>query len=236
MSKNRVEAFSDGVFAVAITILVFNLQVPSGLAHGALWSTLGALWPSYATYIASFLTIGVMWMNHHGVFRRLRAVDRNLQLLNLLLLLTVVFVPFPTALLGRFIPAGGDDAAAAATLYALTSIGIGASFSSIWIYALYRPELLAPGLDPDLVRRRLPLFSAGPVVYLACLVVAHYSPILVAVLCGMVAVYYFWDWLPEARPAYALPEARPSHPSERVGGGEAGGVEGRVEPGHGADE
>src|SRR5437588_8254545 len=126
MSKGRVEAFSDGVFAVAITILVFNLQVPADLRPGTLWNALGALWPSYAAYVASFLTIGVMWMNHHNVFRRLRAVDRNLQLLHLLLLLTVVFVPFPTALLGRFIPAGGDDAAAAATLYALTRIGLGA--------------------------------------------------------------------------------------------------------------
>jgi len=201
MSKGRVEAFSDGVFAVAITILVFNLQVPADLRPGTLWHALGALWPSYAAYVASFLTIGVMWMNHHNVFRRIRAVDRNLQLLNLLLLLAVVFVPFPTALLGRFIPAGGEDAAAAATLYALTSIGIGLFFSSAWMYVLSRPELLAPGLDPTEVRRRLPFFSVGPVVYIACLFIARFSPILVVALCAIVAVYYFWDWLPEPGPS-----------------------------------
>jgi uncharacterized membrane protein len=197
MSKARAEAFSDGVFAVAITILIVSLQVPTDLPRGALWHTLTGLWPSYAAYIASFLTIGVMWMNHHGVFRRLKAVDRNLLFLNLLLLLAIVFVPFPTALLGRFIPAGGDDAAAAATLYALTSIGTGVCFSAIWIYVLSRPELLASGLDPARVRRRLPFFSAGPIVYVACLVIARFSPILVVALCGIVAVYYFWDWLPE---------------------------------------
>jgi uncharacterized membrane protein len=227
MSKNRVEAFSDGVFAVAITILVFNLQVPADLRPGTLWHALGSLWPSYAAYVASFLTIGVMWMNHHNIFRRIRAVDRNLQFLNLLLLLVIVFVPFPTALLGRFIPGGGADASTAATLYALTSIGTGVFFTSIWWYVLSRPELLVAGLDAAEVRRRLPFFSAGPIVYVACLAIAQFSATLVVVLCGIVAVYYIWDW---------LPEPRPSHRAESVGGGEAGGAQGRVESRHRADD
>ena len=86
---------------------------------------------------------------------------------------------------------------AAATLYAATSIATAVFFTLIWVYVLSRPGLLVAGLDPDRVRRRLPFFSMGPIVYLACLAIAQFSATLVVVLCGLVAVYYFWDWLPE---------------------------------------
>lgn len=196
MSKGRLEAFSDGVFAVAITILVFNLQVPAKLDPGGLWHELGALWPSYAAYVASFLTIGVMWMNHHGLFVRLRAVDRPIQFINLLLLMVIVVVPFPTALLGRFLPAGGADAQAAATAYAANSVAIGLCFGSVWIYALRHPALLAVGLDVAAVRRAFPQFAVGTVVYTGCLLLAQVSPILVVVICAATAIYYCFERLP----------------------------------------
>ncbi|HEV3096342.1 MAG TPA: TMEM175 family protein, partial [Candidatus Dormibacteraeota bacterium] len=93
MSKGRVEAFSDGVFAVAITLLIFNIQIDKTAPGGLLHALLGA-WPKYAAYVASFLTIGVMWLNHHGMFSRLVRIDRALSFLNLLLLMVIVFLPF----------------------------------------------------------------------------------------------------------------------------------------------
>ena len=196
MRKERVEAFSDGVFAVAITILVFNVQPPPGVAAGQLWQALGELWPTYAAYAASFTTIGVMWLNHHSIFDRLRQVDRTVQILNLLLLMAIVIVPFPTSLLGHYIPAGGVDARAAATAYAISAVLIGALFSVLWTYVLAHPDLLAAGVDVAAVRRRLPLFALGSVVYIACLFIAQVSPIAVVALCALTATYYAFDLIP----------------------------------------
>ena len=99
MSKGRVEAFSDGVFAVAATLLIFSIQIDK-TAPGALLAALLAAWPKYAAYVASFLTIGVMFMNHHGLFERITRLDRALVFINLLLLMAIVFLPFSTAELG----------------------------------------------------------------------------------------------------------------------------------------
>jgi len=99
MSKGRVEAFSDGVFAVAATLLIFNIQLDK-TAPGGLLAALLAAWPKYAAYVASFLTIGVMWINHHSLFERITRINRALMFLNLLLLMAIVFLPFPTAVLG----------------------------------------------------------------------------------------------------------------------------------------
>src|SRR6266852_6364576 len=116
MSKGRVEAFSDGVFAVAATLLIFNIQIDK-TAPGGLLAALLAAWPKYAAYVASFLTIGVMWLNHHGMFARIARLDRPLVFLNLLLLMAIVFIPFSTAQLGTNILVA-RDANTAASLYA----------------------------------------------------------------------------------------------------------------------
>src|SRR5260370_25656142 len=102
MSKGRLEAFSDGVFAVAATLLIFNIQIDK-TAPGGLLSALLAAWPKYAAYVASFLTIGVMWLNHHGMSARIARLDRPLLFLNLLLLMARVLIPSSTAQLGTTI-------------------------------------------------------------------------------------------------------------------------------------
>src|SRR5437588_11237695 len=99
MSKGRVEAFSDGVFAVAATLLIFNVTIDK-TAPGGLLAALLAAWPKYAAYVAGFPTIGVMWLNHHGLFERIFHLDRTLRFLNLLLLMPFLFIPFSTAELG----------------------------------------------------------------------------------------------------------------------------------------
>jgi hypothetical protein len=105
LSTGRVEAFSDGVFAVAITLLVFGIAVPTVKAGGLRQALLDE-WPSYATYAVSFATIGIIWVNHHTTFARISRVDRPILFINLLLLMAVSFIPFPTSLMSQYVAAG----------------------------------------------------------------------------------------------------------------------------------
>jgi uncharacterized membrane protein len=196
VNKRRVENFSDGIFAVAITILIFNIPVPHG-APGTLFDSLTSQWPSYAAYVASFMTIGVMWVNHHAMFERMTAIDRPLLMLNLLLVMLVVFIPYPTELLGKYIPGGGADARTAATFYALVSVGLALMFSSMWTYIVTHPALLVPGFDREAAWNSLPRFSIGFVFYVLCVPLAQISPIAVVVVLAAVAVYYVFERLPE---------------------------------------
>jgi len=195
MSKGRVEAFSDGVFAVAATLLIFNIQIDK-TAPGGLLAALLAAWPKYAAYVASFLTIGVMWMNHHGLFERIARLDRALLFINLLLLMAIVFLPFSTAQLGSNILVP-DDANTAASLYALNAFVIAVCFSVVWIYVLTHPGLLAEDVDRQAALRASPRFSVGTVVYLACLPLAQVNPIAVVIVCAALAVYYVFERLPD---------------------------------------
>ncbi|WP_052372699.1 TMEM175 family protein [Amycolatopsis taiwanensis] len=119
--SGRVEAFSDGVFAIAITLLILEIKVPSADEHGGLWRALGAQWPSYAAYVVSFLIIGIMWVNHHQLFSYVARVDRTLMFLNLLLLMVVAAVPFPTAMLAEYLREDGASHVAAA-VYSLVMV------------------------------------------------------------------------------------------------------------------
>jgi uncharacterized membrane protein len=195
MSKGRVEAFSDGVFAVAATLLIFNITVDK-TAPGGLLAALLAAWPKYAAYGASFLTIGVMWINHHSLFERIARMNRQLVFLNLLLLMAIVFLPFPTAVLGSNIQVPGD-ANTAASLYGLNASVIALFFSAVWIYALTHPDLLTPGLDREEAMRSWPRFSIGLVAYLACIPLGQISPMAVVIVCAALGVYYLFERLPD---------------------------------------
>ena len=195
MSKGRVEAFSDGVFAVAATLLIFNIQIDK-TAPGGLLAALLAAWPKYAAYVASFLTIGVMWLNHHGMFARIARLDRPLVFLNLLLLMAIVFIPFSTAQLGANILVA-RDANTAASLYAINASVIALFFGAVWTYALTHPHLLAPDIDREAAMRAWPRFSVGSVVYLACIPLGQLSAIAVVFVCAALAVYYAFERLPD---------------------------------------
>jgi uncharacterized membrane protein len=195
MSKGRLEAFSDGVFAVAATLLIFNIQIDK-TAPGGLLSALLAAWPKYAAYVASFLTIGVMWLNHHGMFARVARLDRPLVFLNLLLLMAIVFIPFSTAQLGTNILVA-RDANTAASLYAINASVIALLFGAVWTYALTHPHLLAPDIDREAAMRAWPRFSVGSVVYLACIPLGQLSAIAVVFVCAALAVYYAFERLPD---------------------------------------
>jgi uncharacterized membrane protein len=138
--KTRAEAFSDGVFAVAATVLVFNLVDPK-VTFG-LGKALIAEWPSYAAYAISFSTIVVIWVNHHAVTDSIERFDRRLLFINGLLLLTVAAIPFPTGLLAHYLQAGHDQTAASVA-YGLTMTSMSIAFSVFNLYARrFRPTLV----------------------------------------------------------------------------------------------
>lgn len=190
MPSSRTEAFSDGVFAVAITLLVLNVEVPRP-GVGSLRHELTSLWPSYAAYVVSFITIGIMWVNHHAIFKNIRVVDRPLQFINLFLLMVITFIPFPTSLLGRYIAANQESSLAAA-VYCLIMLLMSIGFTSLWGYAVYHPHLLEVGIDPSSARATLPRFASGILVYVACIGIAFINATLtLAVLAAIDAFYIF---------------------------------------------
>jgi uncharacterized membrane protein len=207
MTTGRAEAFSDGVFAVAITLLVFGLR-PSGggsLAHQLLHS-----WPQYLAYTVSFLTIGIMWMNHHTILAHVTRVDRPLLVLNLLLLMGVVAIPFPTALVADHLLHPG--ATAAAVTYGLVMIAISCGFDGLWVYVATHAPALGAALPPEALRSSIPGFTGGLLVYVAgTLIAAFVSALAAVIIYGALAVYYLFEHLPS--PA----EDAPGSPASEVG-------------------
>ena len=187
MSSSRIEAFSDGVFAIAITLLVLEIQVPD-VHGGGLLDALGDLWPSYAAYAVSFLTIGIIWVNHHTAFGLLARADRKLLFLNLALLMTVSFIPFPTSVLARYLQAGSDQHVAAVT-YSGTMALQGLAFGAVALYAI-RAGLTTFEVTPSAMRRLRWRSFGGFVGYAAASGLAFVDAVACLAMCAVVALYY----------------------------------------------
>jgi uncharacterized membrane protein len=196
ISTGRLEAFSDGVFAIAATLLVLDLVVPSRVATGDLW---GALFSrhevsEYAAYVVSFLIIGITWINHHSLFRQVARVDRRLMLLNLLLLLDLAFLPFPTRVLAEYLTTGGSNSHVAAFFYSAAMAIMAVIYSAIWWHvSADGGRLLKRPMDAATVRRSRLQFSVGILFYLPALGLAFVSAELTLVLQGLLAIYYAFD-------------------------------------------
>ena len=186
MTTNRLEAFSDGVFAIAITLLVLELNVPEG-EH--LWQQLKDEWPSFGAFFVSFWVIGIIWVNHHGVLDHLARADRGVLYLNLLLLFTVVFIPFPTALLADHLKSGEDEKVAA-IVYSGAFLAMSLAYGVLWTYITNRRRLPGVELTDEQMRRTSVRFQIGTPFYLLQLAFAFISPALVLVLNGALALYY----------------------------------------------
>ena len=191
----RLEAFSDGVFAVAITLLVLNIKIPgidvpaSQLPNDTqLWSTLLNEWPMLAAYTTSFATIGVMWINHHRLYTHIKRTNTMLMLLNLLLLLIIVFVPVPTALVAEYLV--HPDQHAAALLYSGTMIILAICFNLLWRYASYHNRLLAKNADTRAVSAINKQYWFGPVVYLLAFILALFSTPASLTLNFLLALFF----------------------------------------------
>jgi uncharacterized membrane protein len=193
MDSKRAEAFSDGVFAIAITLLVLDLRLPAD-DHSLTWQLLHE-WPAYFAYVVSFLTIGIMWMNHHSIMGNITRVDRPLLVLNLFLLMGVVAIPFPTSVVAENLL--GSGGAAAAVTYGLVMIYISFGFAGLWIYVVTHAAQLGGQAHPEVLRRSIPGFTGGPLVYVAGTVIAAFGlPVAALIIYGLLAVYYLFEHLP----------------------------------------
>ncbi len=189
MTTNRLEAFSDGVFAIAITLLVLELHVPEP-GSGELGHELLAQWPSYAAYAITFVTIGIIWINHHAAFNRLRSVDHSILMLNLLLLLTVSVLPFTTALMAAYLKEGEGERLAAA-IYGASLLVMGAVFvATNRQILLRRPQLLKEPIASEQAHRLLYFAALGQIPYVLAVALAIVSPYVTLAICGLTAVYY----------------------------------------------
>jgi TMEM175 potassium channel family protein len=209
MDSRRAEAFSDGVFAVAITVLVFDLL---SIGKGVL--TAGVLlraWPSYFAYVVSFLTIGIMWMNHHTILAHVNRVDRPLLVLNLLLLMGIVAIPFPTALVADHLRDSGGTVAT--VTYGLVMIAISAGFNSVWVYVVTHAPSLGAVVPRGALRQSIPGFTLGGAAYVAgTLIAAFWSPVAGLIIFGLLAVYYLFEHLPSPAEEAAPEESAAGEP------------------------
>jgi uncharacterized membrane protein len=190
---SRTEAFSDGVLAIAATLLVLDLAVPlrATLHGGSLATALAHEWPSYAAYTTSFVIIGVIWVNHHAVFDLIAHINRTALFLNLLLLMIVVTIPFPTRLLAEYLTEGSSNARTAALVYSLVMLTMSAAFAGLFAYIAHRPALLADGVDPVALRSSFARFSAvGLALYMGTVVVALFSAPLCLLAHLFIGLYY----------------------------------------------
>ena len=196
---SRLEAFSDGVMAIAITLLVLDLVVPSraqlALRNQSLAAALGHLWPNFLAFVVSFLVIGIMWVNHHAMFSMVRAVDRQVLFANLFLLLVIVSVPFPTRLLAEYLTEGGADAHVAAAVYSGTMVLASVAFVVLWLSVTRRQEMLMPGIDAVAARASVRRFGAGLGAYSVTVAISFISAPLTLVVHFAPAVYYCFDHL-----------------------------------------
>jgi uncharacterized membrane protein len=183
----RVEAFSDGVFAIAITLLILEIVVRAPhepVASGVLQAELLHLWPSYLAYLASFLTIGVMWLNHHRLFTLIVKNDDGLSAYNLLLLLGVTWIPFPTALLASQLLSPGRRVAA--VVYAVSFFAIALVFNFMWRYSV-RSKLVDEHIDVPAITRQ---YAAGPILYAILIAVGVIDAVACLVLSAIIACYF----------------------------------------------
>jgi uncharacterized membrane protein len=181
----RIEAFSDGVFAIAITLLVLEIHVPVG---PNLKAAVIKQWPSFLAYVVSFLIVLVMWVNHHAVFRLLRKTDRWFELMNGVLLMLVTFVNYPTALVAAAL--GTDDEPFAVLLYNGTCFLVAVLSYAMWRYASRSYRLLNPRLEPAVVRKLDAQYWVGPPLFMAVFAITYLNA-LVGLLGNLALWLYF---------------------------------------------
>ena len=188
MTSSRLETFSDGVFAIAATLLILNVDTQVAGDVGHLGDRLLHIWPSYLAYAISFLTIGIMWVNHHTVMSQIDRVDRRFMFATIGLLLCIAFVPFPTRLVAEHIRTEGAQAAALA--YGLTMVATAIMFTVTWFYASLGGRLLRPDADPAVVSGLSRSYLPGPWIYLTATLLAFASPTASVILFMAIALAY----------------------------------------------
>src|SRR5437660_1066263 len=182
MPKGRVETLADGVFAIAMTLLAFNLQPPNIPPDGhsaALQAAVIAMLPQFKTYVISFLVIGIYWISHHFQFHYVRRANRTLLWLNILFLMAVAILPFSTAVLGRY-----EHYQSAIVLYSVNLLLVGLVNAIHWAYVTHRRRLVAPDLSAEVVRLTMARILIAPLVAVLCIGISYFNVV------GAVNFYY----------------------------------------------
>jgi uncharacterized membrane protein len=185
----RVEAFADGVFAIAATLLIIDVVVRA--PGGSLGAAVLHAWPAYAAYAVSFLTIGVMWLNHHTCMRQIGSADRTFVVLNLVLLMCIAFFPFPTRLVAEHIHDAGLRAAA--LTYGATGTATAVCFGAFWFYAARGRRLIAANADQKTVSGLSRSYLPGAPLYASATLVALWSPVASVSLYAAIVVFYLLE-------------------------------------------
>ncbi len=189
LPKNRLETLVDGVFAIAMTILVLDLHAPATLGPGGLAGDLVALWSRFATFLISFIVLGVYWFAHHQVFHFVLRVNRTLVWLNILFLMGIALVPFAASVLGAYTENPVALSMYGAVLGLLAALGY-----LIWWYLTGDRGLIEPGLDPDLVHKVRVWLAIGPVITPVAIAVSFVSPtVALLIYLALPAVFIFFN-------------------------------------------
>jgi uncharacterized membrane protein len=188
-TTERLEMFSDGVIAIAITLLVLQIRVPE-TKQGGLFDALVDQWPSYMAFIISFVVIGLMWVSHHTMFERIAAVDRGLLFINLLLLMGIAFLPFPTDLVATYVEQGGQNSSIAVAIYSINMVAIGLIFSGMWLHLSNHHWLVLESIPPERIRTAFRRSLVSPIVYGLTVGLAFISPAACFVVYALIALYF----------------------------------------------
>jgi uncharacterized membrane protein len=211
LTKNRLEALSDGVLAIAITLLAIEIRPPEVGESESLFEALRHEWPSYAGYAVSFAVLGVIWLNHHRVFELVQVVDGPLLLLNLHLLLWAALIPFPTAVVAEYLGDGGRNAETAVALYGLILLATAVAFTLLYTWISHDARLTGQLPDRRQVWRARLQFGLGLFFYVVAVGVALVAPLLALGMHGAMALYYAFDQASgiQADPDPAAPATEP---------------------------
>ena len=187
METERLETFSDRVFAIAATLLILEIQLPKA---GSVTHQLLHLWPSYLAYTISFLTIGIMWINHHSLFKQIDRVDRTFLAINVVFLMVIAFLPFPTSVLASHLH---HDAKAATFFYGLTNVLMALMFNAVWFYASIGRRLIRSDADQRMISGISRAFRPGVPLYALATLSALVSSWLALALFAGLAVFYLLE-------------------------------------------
>ena len=188
---SRVEAFSDGVFAIAITLLILEIKVPKvdeNITNSQLFRTLVNLWPSYFAFLLSFTAVLIMWINHHGFFKYLKTINSRFLFANGFLLLMVTFIPFPTAVLAGHINSPAANISSA--FYCGTMILVSIAYNTLWFTTAYKRTLVKDEISDALIIKIRNAYWFGFFVYLASFVISFFHAIAGLLIC--ISFWIFW--------------------------------------------
>jgi uncharacterized membrane protein len=191
---SRVEAFSDGVFAIALTLLILGIKVPDisvFVSNDKLFHALLNLWPSYFAFILSFLAVLIMWINHHGFFKYLRKINSSFLFANGFLLLTVTFINYPTAVLARYFETPAFNIASA--FYCGSMVLVSIAYNLLWFSSAYKRRLVKDEISDSLIIKIRNAYWFGFFIYLAAFIISFFLPFIGLTIC--ISLWIFWTLL-----------------------------------------